>query len=439
VRRLPSLRRNVIIVQVELINSLPEMTVGDFAARLEGWFKRNPTLANIAIRGEVSEWKPQANGNVYFSLKDERAVLHCFAFANRARSIAPVKDGDAVVAIGSVSVRTQRSEYQLLVNELRTSGIGTLYAQYVKLKESFRAEGLFERSRKRAIPPFPLRVALVSARGKGAEDFEKVMRERAPQVAVSVFETRVQGYQADVEIAEALDKASRAHVDAIVLARGGGSFEDLFPFNSELVVRAVVRSAHPVITGIAHSEDRHLADEVADLACDTPGLAAEYIANLWASGRSRLERLSSQLDREMRDIMVRSAQRSDASGTTLDECAKSIAGSSRRRLLELGARLDANSPAQRLARRSALASALGARLNAWPQFARERWARALDRAFETLRSVDPTAPLERGYAIVLKDGRALRRAQDARIGDAITARLGHGSLDARVEQVRPDE
>jgi exodeoxyribonuclease VII large subunit len=426
-------------VQAELINNLPEMTVGDFAARLEGWFKRQSILANIAIRGEISEWKPQPNGNVYFSLKDERAVLHCFAFANRARLVAPVKDGDAVVAIGSVNVRAQRSEYQLLVSELRPSGVGALYAQYVALKESFRAEGLFERDRKRTIPPFPRRVALVSARGKGAEDFEKVMRERAPHVVVAVFETRVQGYQADVEIAEALDRASRTQVDAIVLARGGGSYEDLFPFNSELVVRAIVRSAHPVITGIAHSEDRHLADEVADLACDTPGLAAEYIANLWTVGRSRLERLGGQLDREMRDTIVRVAQRSDASRTALDESARSIVSNRRRSMLELAARLDGQSPAQRLARRSTLASALSARLDSLPQLARERWARALDRARETLRAVDPSAPLERGYAIVLKDGRALRRARDACVGDSITARLGHGSLDARVEQVQSDE
>ncbi|HEY5424995.1 MAG TPA: exodeoxyribonuclease VII large subunit, partial [Candidatus Tumulicola sp.] len=237
-----------------------QLTVSQFADRLRRWLQRRPELGRIAIVGEVSDWKPQANGNVYFNLKDERALLSCFAFRNEAKSFPKIRDGDAVVATGSVDIWERRSEYQLRVFEVAPFGVGAIAAKVEALRERLQAEGIFDATRKRVFPRFPRRVALVSARGKGTADFQSTLRERAPNVTTIFVETRVQGEGAELDIADALERASREEVDAVVLLRGGGSYEDRYPFNTEVVVRAIVRSRHPVVTAIGHEGDRHLAD-----------------------------------------------------------------------------------------------------------------------------------------------------------------------------------
>jgi exodeoxyribonuclease VII large subunit len=436
------------------------VTVGEFAMRLRNFFRRVRAFEYIGISGEISQWNPRQNG-VYFTIKDAYAVLECFAYANRAQRFPKVALGTAVIAYGAVRVQERRSRYELLVDDLQLTGIGELYQQYEALKEKFRKEGLFERERKRAIPRFPRTVVLVSARGKGAEDFQKVLRERAPHVNVEFVETRVQGVGAEVEIAEAMDRAGRIRADAIVLARGGGSYEDLFAFNLEPVVRAIVRSPIPVITGIGHTGDHHLADDVADLACETPSNAAQLIANLWQRGNERLERLSAALDREMRDVLVRSVQRADLVDDALERAWERATSSKRERLGQLERALIIQNPQQRLANRMQHVVAMRARLDAWPARAMLGWQMTLgvhagrvvpawerygselrhrlEKLQNSLRSADPNRPLERGYALIMRDGMLVRSAEDVKVGETIEARLAHGGLRARVEEVKHDE
>ena len=413
------------------------VSVGEFAARLREVFRRVRQFEYIGISGEISQWNPRNNG-VYFTIKDQNAVLECFAYLNRAAKFPKVALGTAVVAYGAIRVVERRSRYELLVDELALTGIGELYAQYEALKEKFRTEGLFEAKRKRAIPRLPSRVVLISADGKGAEDFKKVMRERAPNVVVEFIGSRVQGIGADVEMAQALDAAAKRKPDVIVLARGGGSYEDLFPFNLEPLVRAIVRVSQagvPVITGIGHTGDHHVADDVADLSCETPTNAAQFIAQLWHRGNERLERLAMQLDREMRDVLARALQRGDAVHEALERAWERSAAIRRDRLVNLERRLSSLSPVQRLAQRAMRLEGLRARLTpAWELFASRR-GKVLEVAGARLSAVDPNAPLGRGYALIERDGRLVRNAADLAIGDAFTARLGRGSLDARVEGV----
>jgi exodeoxyribonuclease VII large subunit len=437
---------------------VPVVSVGEFSARLRDVFRRIRAFEYLGISGEVSEFTARSNG-VYFTLKDANAVLQCFAHPSRARGFPKLPLGTAVIAYGTVRVAEWRSRYELLVNDVRLTGIGELFQQYEALKERLRAEGLFAPSRKRPIPPFPRAVALVSARGKGAEDFLTTLKMRAPQVKVEFIQTRVQGLGADVEIAEAVDRAARRHVDLIVLARGGGSYEDLFAFNLEPVVRAIVRSPVPVVTGIGHTENHHLADDVADLSCETPSNAAQFIANLWQRGGDRLARLGAQLAREIRDHLARATQHADLAFDTLERAWERSAVKRRERLSSLERRLIAQNPSHRVARRASRLSTLdstlrncalrvGPRSSRELEIREERLARALERflsrtsnalalAGSRLMSSDPQKPLERGYAIVLLKGRALRDAREAAPGDAIEARLFHGSLSARVEKVRP--
>ena len=249
--------------------------------------------------------------------------------------------------------------------------------------------------------------------------------------------------------------------DVIVLARGGGSYEDLFPFNSEPVVRAVWRCTTPIITAIGHTADHHLADEVADYVCETPSNAAQFIASLWQRGGERLARLTLQLDREIGSIAGSAGGRSDKLHEALSHAGQRMLLDRRRRLEGLQRMLDVQNPALQLARRGERLTRLQTMLTAWPTHALARWRGAVDIRSERigamggrtlehrgnlltlarskLDSSDPRKPLERGYAIVSLKGRALRDAREAARGDEIEARLFHGSLTARVESIGADE
>lgn len=415
------------------------LTVSQFSDRLRRWLERRPELARIAIAGEISGWKPQPNGNVFFSLKDDHAILKCFVYWNDAKKLPPLKNGVAVVATGAIGIWERTSEYQLRVVAIEPRGVGAIAAKVEALRKRLQAEGLFERARKREFARFPRRVALVSARGKGADDFETTLREKSPNVAVRFVETRVQGEGAEIDIADAIDRASREDVDAIILLRGGGSYEDRYPFNTEPVVRAIVRSRHPVVTAIGHTGDSHLADEVADAVFKTPTAAAEYIAGSWAEVTGRLarqrERLATAIDR----MIARQAQRRDRADQELDRAVDRHLSRSTRSLLQLQNRIERQNPRHRLGSRQTRLTATLLKIAA----ARERLlsgrSGALALARSRLLSLDPNAPLERGYAIVTLAGRAVRDARDVSVGDPIEAQLFHGRLGATVERVLHDE
>ncbi|HVA32517.1 MAG TPA: exodeoxyribonuclease VII large subunit [Candidatus Baltobacteraceae bacterium] len=439
-----------------------QLTVSQFSDRLRRLLEfKVPLLRRISIVGEISEWKLQANGNVYFTLKDDRAVLRCFAFSKDAKNFPEVGDGVAVVATGPVGIWERRSEYQLRVLELAPFGIGAMAAKVEALRRRLQAEGLFDERRKRLLPAFPQRVALVSARGKGAEDFHTTLREKAPNVAVEFVETRIQGEGAELDIADAIDRASRQNVEAVVVLRGGGSYEDRYPFNTEVVVRAIVRSSHPVITAIGHTGDRHLADEAADSVFKTPTAAAEYIAGSWSEVTRRIARQRERLERAAASILGRTVQRRDAAEQLLRAAIERRVMQCRQRLLELSGAVERQNPRHHLSTRAARLATQQSSLRNWSLRALPQWKRTVDtrqQRFDALRerllarnaslleltssrlaSADPRKPLERGYAIVTLAGRALSEARNAKAGDEIEARLYRGSLHARVERVIEDE
>jgi exodeoxyribonuclease VII large subunit len=427
---------------VKLFEDQPQtlqLTVSQFSERLRRWLEKRPELQRIAIVGEISDWSPQPNGNIYFSLKDDRALLRCFAFWSDAKGFPEVRDGVAVVASGPVGIWERRSEYQLRVVELAPVGVGAIAAKVELLRKRLQSEGLFDRSRKREFPRFPRQVALVSARGRGAADFESTLREKAPNVGVTFVETRVQGEGAEIDIADALSRASNANVDAVILLRGGGSYEDRYPFNTEAVVRAIARSRHPVVTAIGHTGDRHLADEVADAVFKTPTAAAEYIAGSWAEVTGRLARQHGQLLRAIEAIVTRGSRERDFAEHMLSGAIAGRLSHARQRLLESDARLERQSPRHRAAVGATRLTALNLRIDNLHERVFSRLSNALALSKSRLLSSNPEGPLERGYAIVTYGGRALRDARDVRAGDEIVARLHRGSLGARVERVFDDE
>ena len=436
------------------------LTVSQFSARLKRLFDRQEAFRRISIVGEVADFKLQANGNVYFSLKEGHDVVACFAFSSEAQRFPAVANGHAIAATGSLGIWEAKSQYQLRVFEVEPTGFGALAAQIEALRQKLSAEGAFEESRKRAVTRFPRRVAVVSARAEGARDFSTTLHERAPNVEVVFFETRVQGFGAEVDIAEAIDRAGRADVDAVVVLRGGGSFQDRLPFNTEPVVRAILRSRHPVITAIGHTGDHHLADDVADVVFKTPTAAAEHIVATWVRMRDQLASLDQRLSRAAANIVGRLAQRADAAGGTLERAGLRYFTMKRHALAESVQRLDRQDPRLAVAvRRARLLGSTGKfdraferlmsrKTSAWEQsnatLKRSAPAylanviRRLERAEDALSGFDPLRPLSLGYAIVLRDGKAVRDAATLKAGDELDARFERGMARTRVESVRHD-
>jgi len=430
------------------------VSVGEFAARLKGVFRHVKAFARIGVSGEISELRPGPYG-VAFTLKDANAILRCFAFSKAAASFPALENGVAVTAIGSVEVQEKYGSYQLLVTDVRLTGQGELHQRYLALKQRFRDEGLFEIARKKDVPALPLHVTLISARqGKGAEDFARAMRENVSFVRVTTIETRVQGDGAEIDIAEAIDNAGRTGADLIVLARGGGSYEDLFPFNLEPVVRAIARARVPLVTAIGHSDDHHLADDVADLAFGTPSLAAEAIVKNWIAARERLARAVGKMTREIRAIGSQWLQRAQTANDGLERALPRYLDGRRALVARADKALVERSPQRRVGEMRRGFSSATARLEAGigrvvdarkNEIARRserlRTVRIvpekkslLERLSARLEALSPEGPLERGYAIVTFNGEPLRDAAVVQPGAEIAARLWHGSIVARVEK-----
>jgi exodeoxyribonuclease VII large subunit len=413
-------------------------SVKEFTSRLARLFAAHGTLSNLGIAGEVSGVRTFGNGHVGFLLKEEQAVIECIAWADRRREFPEIKNGMAVVAYGSIGVRQERGCYQLIAERIEPTGIGVLFLTYEKLKEKFRSEGLFEASRKRAVPELPRRVALVSARGKAMEDFAGTLARKAPFVEILFLETQVQGQGAEIAIAAALDDASGRNVDAIVLTRGGGSYEDLFPFNLEPVVRAIVRARHPVLTAIGHSGDHHLADDVADRSFISPSAAAEHIAQGWTLAGRRVRELERALMRAIGNLVLGSARNADDAEQRLRYAADRAISRRRDRLAQLSVALDRRSPAQAIAQRRERLLKLDGRISTKALRLVGDARLAVERTMASLDRLDPLAPLARGYAIVTRDGKAVRDAASLRKGDAIEAKFERGRAAAVVESVGGD-
>lgn len=461
------------------------VTVEYLADYLRRNFEANRHLRDVSVRGEVSGLSRQPNGNAYFVLKDRGAVLNCVSFPTETiRMPAHLENGQAVVATGSVVTYPMRSVYQLRIRIVDIEGLGDLHAIFEERKRALAAEGLFDVDRKRELPAYPFRVGLVSSRtSDGAIDFVRLLSTRAPHVEIVWFETSVQGQRAPEEIVRAIERASRADLDCVVLTRGGGSFEDLFCFSDERVVRAVAACAHPIVSAIGHTADQQLCDAAADRHVETPSAAAKAIGFATADllgdvleeeRRARralalqFERLSGRLARALLRSRLADAgtllavrvQRVDDARTALAATADLALRRRATRVRDLERRLQVHDPRMRLAARerslhaatvkldvvaagrlaNARARLLAARQRLEPavRVAVARSAQRVALASAQLTGNDPEAILQRGYAIVTHRGAIVRDPRALGVGEAIEARVAHGTIFARVESEGTD-
>lgn len=414
-------------------------------------------FSNIWVEGEISNLARPASGHVYFTLKDSGAQVRCALFRNNAARVRQaLRDGLAVKVRGKVSLFEGRGDYQLILDTVEPAGDGALRLAFDALNEKLGNEGLFSSERKRALPAHPQRIGIVSSpTGAVIRDIISVFRRRAPQVELTLIPTAVQGREAINQIVRALQRADAQGFDALILARGGGSLEDLWCFNEEAVARAIAACVTPIVSAVGHETDVSISDFVADVRAPTPSAAAELLApdssdlgrrleslqrrlllriqNRLAHDRLRLDSLARRL-RHPGERLRQQAQRLDDLDMRLRRAFEQRLNQRRERLARLDTRLAAQHPGRALALLKQRLDNLAERL---PRAMRQTLAtrrQHLQVQVQTLQVVSPLATLSRGYSILLDErGQAIRSAAQTRNGQRLTARLGEGELQVRVE------
>ncbi len=471
------------------------LTVGEVTAYVKRLLDRDEVLSDVLVRGEISNLRRPASGHIYFSLKDDQSVMDAVCFRGRAGTLDfEPADGMAVVCGGNVTVYEKQGRYQLVIRFMRPDGMGDLAAALEKLKAQLDAEGLFAAERKRPLPRFPSSIALVtSATGAAVRDMISILTRRYPLARLLLVPTVVQGEDAAGSIVASLRAANDVGVDLIILGRGGGSLEDLWPFNEEAVARAVFGSRAPTISAVGHETDTVLTDFVADARAATPSHAAEMAVPDTGELHDYLASLTARATRRLGDVLRRDGERLievashpvlqrpglyidtrlqqlDDTVEALARAADAYARARRERLERVAARLAGTDPEAVLRRGyaiksefvrhlrermavllmhpalrhpEALTAAKRARLEAG---LRELGAvsgrvtqsgrRRLDVAGAQLTALDPHGALRRGYSIVRRgdDGRLVGRVGVVTAGDAVAITVSDGEISAEVSE-----
>ena len=401
-------------------------------------------LGEIWVAGEVSNFRAPGSGHLYFTLKDETATLSAVMFMREARRIGfALADGHAVLARGTITVYEARGQYQIQVVEIRPRGQGSLQQRFEELKRRLQAENLFALERKRLLPVFPEVIGVVtSLQGAVLQDMLQILQRRAPGIRILVRGVRVQGTGAAQEIADAIATFSaEKKVDLLVVARGGGSLEDLWAFNEEAVARALAACSMPTVSAVGHETDFTIADFVADMRAPTPSAAAELLTRDWAEWRETVAKLHVRLNRTTRQVLadyrghlgrlassyalreprrvVRQwAQRLDDLGENLFAAAHNHIQTRQHALRLLKAQLTAHHPARELEQRRSHLTQIAGRL----------------------RALGPQGTLDRGYALVLDpQGHPISRAKKALEGQSVRIVLSKGMIGASLTEAQPEK
>jgi exodeoxyribonuclease VII large subunit len=443
-------------------NLMPEKrvwTVSELTGKIRDLLARNFT--DITVQGEISNCRPAQSGHIYFTLKDDHAQVRCVFFKQQQRGIKfRPEDGLQVTVRGSISVYEQRGEYQIYVEKIEPIGFGALQLAFEQLKKRLEAEGLFDPARKKPLPLLPSRIGMItSPRGAAVRDVVRILTRRFPNVHLTVYPVRVQGEEAAGEIVKALKFFNATKiVDVLILARGGGSLEDLWAFNEEVVARAIAASEIPVISGVGHETDFTIADFVADVRASTPSAAAELVVQTRREFDKHLNELRETLAGLIRyrlleysrrvhelsarrgfrrplDLLRQQRQRADEMTSRLALGLRARLEQSRRRftaahlrIVSFDFRVKISAFRLRLEKRAA---ELGVRAERLLQKKRDR----VERLLLQLNERSPLKVLERGYAIATdSSGIVLRDAAQVALGDSVSIQLRRGKLSTEVKK-----
>lgn len=414
----------------------------------------------IWVEGELSNIAKPASGHVYFTLKDPNAQVRCAMFrqqASRAREL--LRDGLLVRVRGRVSLYEGRGDYQMILDSVEAAGDGALRLAFEALKAALQAEGLFAAERKRVLPKYPQRIGVItSPSGAVLHDIVSVFARRAPQVQLTLIPTAVQGREATAQIVHAISLADSAQYDAIIVARGGGSLEDLWCFNEEAVARAIAECQTPIVSAIGHETDVSISDFVADVRAPTPSAAAELLApdrnellqRLRNTQRQLTVRLNTHLQRQRtqlqhlrqrlrhpRERLQQHSQRLDDLSLRLERAVHAKLQQQQQGCSHLHARLHVQHPRERLSQQQQHLLGLQQRLVRASQLSFKQAQLGLHSVLQTLQVVSPLATLERGYSILSSDDQQqiIRSVQSVQPAQTLKARLADGYLTVQVQAI----
>ncbi len=413
-------------------------TVSELTRSIRGTLEAK--FGSVWVQGEISNYKLHPSGHQYFTLKDQRAQISCVIWRDTmAVSRQPLVDGAQVQVYGTVTVFEARGQYQLNVQILQPRGVGLLQAKFEALKRKLEAEGLFAPERKRVLPKFPRRIGIVtSATGAAIRDMLNVLRRRAPWLQILINPVRVQGTGAAQEIAVAIRELAKrseafAPLDLIVVTRGGGSIEDLWEFNEEIVARAIFHSAVPVVSAVGHEIDFTICDFVADLRAPTPSAAAELIVPDVIDLQRRIDSCARALARHLLNRVHDAQQRLDHARETLQRCLAHKIDGYKRGLFHITAALQARSPARELMMRRDRFADLRRRLIACPGRLLENTKHRFRHIEGILRVLGPDATLRRGYSITTNErGKIIRTIAAVRPKMKIRTRVSDGEFSSEI-------
>jgi exodeoxyribonuclease VII large subunit len=413
-------------------------TVSELTRNIRGTLETK--FGAVWVQGEISNYKLHPSGHQYFTLKDQRAQISCVIWRDTMAPLRqPLVDGAQVQVYGTVTVFEARGQYQLNVQILQPRGVGLLQAKFEALKRKLEAEGLFASERKRALPKFPRRIGIVtSPTGAAIRDMLNVLRRRAPWLQILINPVRVQGTGAAQEIAAAireLAKRSEAWrpVDLIVVTRGGGSIEDLWEFNEEIVARAIFHSAVPIVSAVGHEIDFTICDFVADLRAPTPSVAAELIVPDVIDLQRRIDSCARALARQLLNRVRDAQQRLDHARETVQRCLAHKIDGYKRGLLHIAHALQPRKLSGELIMRRDRFADLHRRLVACPSRLLENAGHRFQHMEGILRVLGPDATLRRGYSITMNErGKIIRTIAAVRPKIKIRTRVSDGDFSSEI-------
>ncbi len=399
------------------VSALSVSELNEYARRL---LAGDPLLRNLEVTGEISGYKHHYSGHRYFSLKDETARVQCVMFRQNAMGLDfEPADGMRVTVRASASIFARDGAFQLYINSMRQSGQGDLFARFEKLKQKLQAEGLFDPARKRDVPAMPRVIGVATSEtGAALRDVIHVARRRNPNVGIIVAPCAVQGEGAAAEVVRAIERLNaNGESDVLLVGRGGGSIEDLWAFNEEIVARAIAASRIPVISCVGHEIDFTISDFVADLRAPTPSAAAELAVPVASQLRESLDGMLGRLAGALR-------KGQEIRYVRLEHlCASDALSEPRQVILE--------------ARGTAL-DQLAERSHAAVTDLLRRSANRMEKLDASLRALNPSAVLDRGYALVRGRDGLIERASGAMAGERINILFSDGTIDADVAGIRPE-
>jgi exodeoxyribonuclease VII large subunit len=436
-----------------MLNPTPVLTVSQLNRQVRSWLEHE--MGTILVEGEISNLSKPASGHFYFTLKDPTAQLRCVYFRNRHDNTQDVQNGQQVRAQGNLSLYEARGDYQLIVEQLHEAGEGDLYRQFELLKAKLAALGLFDPARKKTLPRFPDCVGVItSASGAALRDIITTLGRRFPFAHVVVYASEVQGKQAAQQLTKALNLANYdKRCDVLILARGGGSIEDLWAFNDEHLAHAIANSRIPIVSGVGHETDFTIADFVADLRAATPTAAAEAVTPnmidviaLFQTYETRLLRAIHRFIQHQQLLLQHQTQKLtsprqlisaywqslDFLRNHLQHALQKLFAQKRQSLHAINNRLDAKNPVILLQKATtnlqSLEHALFHQLSIKINKLRQEFTNQL----ATLHAVSPLATLDRGYAIATCNNKIVIDSQSVNLGDTINIRLAKGQLVSKI-------